>query len=302
MKDETSSNNTDETSPNNGRTGRPLKSAGPKVPYDEVDRILVFGEVIKGEDGSSKVVYPSTRQLGVRYGCSHSLIAQYSKKHDCMRRRRLAKARVTAKAEEKIIELRATAIAVSKDEALEIIDNYLANFGLAVSEGRVRFDNPTDFNTMLRLKEFILGGADSRQEIHAALSLEDIQARHQRMLRAAREASGMERGEIVDAELLEDSKSPVREIVGEPPAAPSEAAAEEVTGQRLLSKGVVNPAKAPINPRNAALYAATNAPTRALTTGLTGPHGANVASSGRITGRDADDELEEDDPEDGVYR
>ncbi|MCA9241995.1 MAG: hypothetical protein KDA37_17410, partial [Planctomycetales bacterium] len=46
-------------------------------------------------------------------------------------------------------------------------------------------DNPGDFNTMVRLKEFILGGADSRQEIHAALSLEDIQARHQRMLRAA---------------------------------------------------------------------------------------------------------------------
>jgi len=35
---------------------------------------------------------------------------------------------------------------------------YLVGFEQALGEGRVRFDNPTDFNTMLRLKEFILGG------------------------------------------------------------------------------------------------------------------------------------------------
>ncbi len=60
----------------------------------------------------------------------------------------------------------------------------------------MRFDNPGDFNTMVRLKEFVMGGADSRQEIHASLSLEDIQARHQRMIRVVGETSSAVRGEL----------------------------------------------------------------------------------------------------------
>ena len=42
-------------------------------------------------------------------------------------------------------------------------------------------------NTFVRLKEFILGGADSRQELHAALSLESIQQRYARMLQDHRD-------------------------------------------------------------------------------------------------------------------
>src|SRR5690606_39612532 len=84
---------------------------------------------------------------------------------------------------QKLVELRATALALSKDDELRIIDSYLAGFEKALTEGRVRFDNPGDFNTMVRLKEFIQGGADSRQEIHAVLSLEELQARPRRMLK-----------------------------------------------------------------------------------------------------------------------
>lgn len=39
-------------------------------------------------------------------------------------------------------------------------------------------------NTMLRLKEFLLGGADSRQEIYQMLTLQAIQARHREYLQA----------------------------------------------------------------------------------------------------------------------
>src|SRR5690606_35191259 len=90
-------------------------------------------------------------------------------------------------ADQELLEQRATAVAQSKDDELRIIDTYLAGFEKALAEGRVRFDNPGDFNTMVRLKEFVMGGADSRQEIHASLSLEDIQARHQRMIRVVGE-------------------------------------------------------------------------------------------------------------------
>ena len=117
------------------------------------------------------------------------MIAHYAKKHNCLRRREEATARIAVETDKKLVELRATAIAMSKDDELRIIDTYLAGFEGALADGRVRFDNPTDFNTMVRLKEFIQGGADSRQEIHAALSLEDIQARHRRMLKTVEASS-----------------------------------------------------------------------------------------------------------------
>jgi hypothetical protein len=220
----------EDTGNSDTRTGRPRKGAGPKVPYDEIDRLLVHGEVVEAQAGGTTLVYPSYRKLAERYGCAHSLIAQYARKHDCLRRRKETRARVVVKAEQKLVEMRAKAIAMSKDDALQIIDAYLAGFGDAISEGRVRFDNPTDFNTMLRLKEFILGGADSRQEIHAALSLEDIQARHERMLRASRQASAEERGELLDA-LPADLDDADRFLPEDSPAPPAEAAAGEVPGQ-----------------------------------------------------------------------
>lgn len=45
-----------------------------------------------------------------------------------------------------------------------------------------------------------MGGADSRQELHATFSLEGLQARHAQALRAARETTPAERGEV-DAEV-----------------------------------------------------------------------------------------------------
>lgn len=179
------------------KSGRPRKGAGPKVPYEELDRILVFGELVACEDGESATVhYPSYRELARRFSVSHSLVAQYARKHDCMRRRDEARARIAAKTDQKLVELRSSALAVSKNDALRIIDGYLSGFEKAIADGRVRFDNPGDFNTMLRLKEFIQGGADSRQEIHASLSLEDIQARHRRMMDVFESSSPAVRGEV----------------------------------------------------------------------------------------------------------
>lgn len=116
--------------PDRSRGGRPRKSEGPRVPYEEVDRLLVFGEVIPCDDGSdnTQVVFPSYRQLGDRYGVSHTVIAEYAKKHNIQRRRKEVQARIQSKAEQKLIEHRATALALSKDDELRIIDRYLAGF------------------------------------------------------------------------------------------------------------------------------------------------------------------------------
>ena len=209
--------------PTSRAKGRPPKGAAPALPAEEVDRLLVFGEVVACDDGQSQTVrFPSYRDLAERFEVSTTLIAKYSKEHNCIRRRDQAKARIQAQADQKLVELRATAVALSKDDELRIIDGYLAGFEKALSEGRVRFDNPSDFNTMVRLKEFVMGGADSRQEIHASLSLEDIQARHQRMIRVVGESPSAVRGELpgptsgmlIDAE-SEDAFDPPRAATDE---------------------------------------------------------------------------------------
>jgi hypothetical protein len=77
----------------------------------------------------------------------------------------------------------------------------------------VRADGASDFNTMMRLKAFLEGKADSRQEVHGTITLEDMQARH-RALRAQLESlDPAVTGEVPPRErdrargLLEDSSS-----------------------------------------------------------------------------------------------
>jgi len=271
----------DDSESSGRKTGRPKKADGPRVPYDELDRLLVFGEVVQTAEGGTSVVYPSYRDLAQRYSVAHSLVAQYARKHDCLRRRKDAKVRVAVKTEQKLVEMRATALALSKDDALRMIDTYLVGFEKALSEGRVRFDSPTDFNTMLRLKEFILGGADSRQEIHAALSLEDIQARHQRMLRTAQQASAEERGEVLDVEPADDPERSDRILPGNSPAPPIEAAAAEVPVQFEEAAPAVVPGRvAPIR------AGGPRADDQARDRGRA-PHGANVAPTGPSSAPDA---------------
>jgi hypothetical protein len=177
--------------------GRPRRADAPVIPYEELDRLLVFGEVVEDEDGRATTEYPSYRNLAERYGVAFSLIASYAKSHNVPRRREQAKLRIAHRTEEKIIEMRAETFALSKEDSVRIIDSYLANFEIALKEGRVRFDSPSDFNTMARLKEFLQGGADTRQEVNASVTLDALQERHAQWLRSGREASSAERG-IID--------------------------------------------------------------------------------------------------------
>jgi hypothetical protein len=200
-----------------GRGGRPTKAEGPRVPYEEVDKILVFGEIVPTGRGDETTVYfPSYREIAERYGVSNSVISDYAKSRNVQRRRKEAALRVQAKVEQKVVELRATAIAFSKEDELRIIDSYLAGFEKAIAEERVRFDNPADFNTMVRLKEFVMGNADSRQEINASLSLEVLQTRHRQMMRTV-DVSPAERGEVAPAALGTSRDVPL--CVGDTPAA-----------------------------------------------------------------------------------
>ena len=48
--------------------GRPKKGEGPRIPYSELDRILVFGEVVECDDGKgTTVVYAPGGHLRTGY-------------------------------------------------------------------------------------------------------------------------------------------------------------------------------------------------------------------------------------------
>jgi hypothetical protein len=181
--------------PARGR-GRPRKGEAPVIDHEQLDKLLVYGELTPAKDGTGvTTAFPTYAQLAERFGVSTSVIRDYAKQHNTMARRERARLRTQLRIEEKMVEARAEAVVVTKERELQIIDAYLAGFEKAITEGRVRFDNPTDYNTMARLKEFLLGGADSRPEVNATLSLDALQARHRDTRRAIVDASPAERGE-----------------------------------------------------------------------------------------------------------
>jgi hypothetical protein len=162
--------------------GRPRRADAPIVPWDEVDRLLVFGEKVKdAATGREGVSFPSYTELAARYGVSKSRIGQYAARAKCLRRREEARERVQARYEQKVVERRAEARALGTEDVVRIIDGYIEGFRKAVDEGKVRFDSPADLDRLVRLKELMLGNADSRQEIQGGLTLDAIQERHHRL-------------------------------------------------------------------------------------------------------------------------
>lgn len=162
------------------RGGRPRRADPPRFPHNELDRLLVFGEVVDQGDGRPPdTVFPSYRDLGARFGIAHSVVADFSRRHDCLRRRQRAQHAIHAKAESKLVEARASALAIGREDALRIVDKFLRGFEASLDDGRVRTDSASDLNTILRLREFLVGGPDSRKELAGcAITLEMLQERY----------------------------------------------------------------------------------------------------------------------------
>ena len=121
--------------------------------------------------------------------------------------------RVATRAEDKLVEKRASKLAMNKSNVLAIIDEYLNQFRQALQEGRVRVDAVSDFNTIMRLKEFLEGGADSRQEVHTTLTLEQLQLKHKQALQRQDEVESELTGTVVSRKLVvtEGKPAPARD-------------------------------------------------------------------------------------------
>ena len=162
--------------------GRPRKADAPVVPWDEVDRLLVFGEKVKdAASGHEAVKFPSLEELGQRYGVSKNRIWQYASKHKCLERRKESQVREQTRYERIVVARRAEARALGTEDVVEVVDDYIRGFKQAVTEGKVRMDSPADLDRLVRLKELMLGNADSRQEIQGGLTLDAIQERHRKL-------------------------------------------------------------------------------------------------------------------------
>ena len=177
------------------KTGRPAKGDEPAYNAEELDRLLVHGDHVDLGKGEVTVVFPSFRELSLKFGCSVSTIADYAKAHNTAGRRKAAGERLRLRADEKLVEKRADAIAVTRDDEIRIIDTFIRKFEEALIEGRVRCDNIADFNTALRLKQLLMGDADSRSELNVTVSLQALQTRHLESIRRMEVVNTAETGE-----------------------------------------------------------------------------------------------------------
>lgn len=164
------------------KRGRPRTGNRAVIPWPEIDRLLVFGVLVRdAETGREDVRYPSQRELGRRFGVSGALIGRYAKEHRCMARRGENERRVQRLFEQKLVEKLAEARALSAAEAIAVVDGYIRAFRDAMAEGRVRADSVSDFNIMVRLKVFLKGQADARREVQSFITLKQLQERHREL-------------------------------------------------------------------------------------------------------------------------
>lgn len=168
--------------PRRRRPGRPKRADAPVVPWEEVDRLLIFGELAKDpRTGQEAVRYPSLADLARRYGVSRNLVWRYADRAKCFQRREEAQLKTQARFEQKVIEQAANARALASSDVAGIVDAYIGEFRKSLDEGKVRTDSPSDLDRLVRLKELLAGNADSRSELRGELTLEAIQLRHRRL-------------------------------------------------------------------------------------------------------------------------
>jgi hypothetical protein len=183
----------------------------------EMDRLLVCGEEVMGRDGVTPTVYyPTHREIGSRVGVNQATVTEYAQRHNCKRRREEVKAQLAKKVEARLLEIRGERIALTIDDILSGIDEYLRQFREAVLRREVRTDNPADFDRLTRLRLHLTGGPDQRVEVNGTFTLEAVQLRHAELLQQFRDADVAEAG-VTDAELVDIGTTGLLEA-GNPPA------------------------------------------------------------------------------------
>ncbi len=182
-----------ESDPPERQVGRPRGRFDPSIPWVDIENAYVWGDTIEqGPGGVFQKKYPSFRDLGRRFKVAPSLVHYYAKRgkwHD----RRLA---VASLSKEEFDKEAAKSRAREAVSALGVLDVWLQKFSENVEQGKVRADSIADLNTVIRLKKFLEGDADSRTEQRVVVSLEQLQDRHRDQRSRVLAAAGPVAGEL----------------------------------------------------------------------------------------------------------
>jgi AcrR family transcriptional regulator len=189
--------------PRPGQVGRLHHTEPPRYSVETLDRLLVFGEPYAAPDGTVSVRYPANKEIAERLGISHGTVVKHWRKQHCGRRRAEARARIAARVEEKLVEQTAEQIALSRERIVHVVDKFLGRFEMAIDDGTARTDLPADFERLVRLREFLLGNAESRTAVEQTLSLDMAQQQHAQVLRDVDEATAAEMGLVIDTTAVE---------------------------------------------------------------------------------------------------
>lgn len=131
--------------------------------------------------GDEVLRYPSLGDLARRYGVSRALVWKYVQRARCYERRAKARVETLERADEKLVERIAAKRANAATDVLGVVDAFISGFRQALDDGKVRVDSALDFDRLVRLRELLVGAADSRTELQGGISLASIQERHQRL-------------------------------------------------------------------------------------------------------------------------
>lgn len=156
--------------------GKPRKGV-PAVPWELIEHVLVFGEIYQ-VDGKSLVRYPTPGELAKRFMVDRKQIQKRAKLLKLDEARARVKDRVDREVENVVVAEHAAAIVVGREKVNAICDEIIEKFAAMLKANKIRVDSIADLNTIVRLKEFINGGADSRQQTDHTITLESLMGRH----------------------------------------------------------------------------------------------------------------------------
>lgn len=197
----------EETSTRRG-TGRPKGRHDPNIDWEAIENEYVWGETISRKpDGTYLRKYPTLLQIGEKYGVSKSLVHYYAKKKGWEERRLSAISTTKEEFDKEMAKSRARETV----EAVEVLDQWLLQFVDNVRTKKVRADAISDLNTVVRLKQFLKGEADTRSEQNVIVSLEQLQARHKTFRGKVVESDGAVAGELGEEDILAAAKGELPE-------------------------------------------------------------------------------------------
>lgn len=186
-----------------GRKPRYLESTDRNA---ELERLLVQGELVTDHDGKQTRVYPNGQEVAKRLGISAAWVSKFARKHRCHERRAVYQAKVQEKVQERLIQAESKRLAFDTERTLSLCDKVLGKFEELLDERGVGNFSVADMNTIVRLRRYLQGDADSRQEVASSINLDTLQVAHRDMMRRLNGVSAEECG--LEPERTQHSKGP----------------------------------------------------------------------------------------------